>query len=46
MALVKNFGNYVPENLDHLFISVQTMNLQKLYENPVRLTLRLEKFGD
>ena len=25
-------GNYVPENLDHLFISVQTMNSQKLYE--------------
>ena len=25
-------GNYVPESLDHLFISVQTMNSQKLYE--------------
>ena len=25
-------GNYVPENLGHLFISVQTMNSQKLYE--------------
>ena len=25
-------GNYVPENLDYLFISVQTMNSQKLYE--------------
>ena len=25
-------GNYVPEKLDHLFISVQTMNSQKLYE--------------
>lgn len=25
-------GNYVPENLDYLFISVQTMNSQRLYE--------------
>ena len=25
-------GNYVPDNLDYLFISVQTMNSQKLYE--------------
>ena len=25
-------GNYVPENLDYLFICVQTMNSQKLYE--------------